>query len=412
MSDKVTELSKLLNTFRPQLKGKDISAVEINKILQTEADRELRKEAYLARTQINKHLVDQGFIDLLKMRNEYAQLNGFKNFVEYRLDGDELNIDLFKDWKEQASKGKEERLAIKQKLGQKHLGIDQVMPWDGFMLSEKMFPYSQKEVDMLSFYKPIRDLFSKFGFDIDSMNITYDVYSRKNKSEWGYNFTIENGKDSRILANIKNEYTYFNVMLHETGHAVHSFSTNPDDFLMNSGISGIISEGIANLFGSFTKEEIFYKQFFSAEELPAIAEQMHEAKEYGQLNKLRSVDEILFDQHLYLEDVKSLADINDLKWKFRKDVHGTGAYPGEDEPIWGYTIHHTTHPIYLHNYLMGTISYEMLKSAFCQRFNKKDIMEAPLEFGNFLRKEVMEVSGRYPYPELVKRFSGKEFSLV
>jgi hypothetical protein len=50
-----------------------------------------------------------------------------------------------------------------------------------------------------------------------------------------------------------------------TGHAVHSFLLNPDEEILNLGVSGIISDGIANLFQGFLYSPVFYKKFFSGE---------------------------------------------------------------------------------------------------------------------------------------------------
>ena len=67
---KTNELSMILNTFRFKIDGKEVSGVEIAQILSEEKDRDLRKKAYFARSQINKPLVDGGFIDLINLRKE------------------------------------------------------------------------------------------------------------------------------------------------------------------------------------------------------------------------------------------------------------------------------------------------------------------------------------------------------
>lgn len=64
IQQKITDLSKILNTFRFTLNGKEVRAKEITQILRSEPDRKTRKQAYLCRAQINKSLVDAGFIDL------------------------------------------------------------------------------------------------------------------------------------------------------------------------------------------------------------------------------------------------------------------------------------------------------------------------------------------------------------
>ncbi len=83
-----TKLSQVLNTHRSKLNGKDINSVDLQKIINESPDPEKRKQAFLARTSVNEPLVDAGFIELLDMRKEYAQLHGAKNYVEYSLEQD------------------------------------------------------------------------------------------------------------------------------------------------------------------------------------------------------------------------------------------------------------------------------------------------------------------------------------
>lgn len=51
------ELSKILNTHRSTTNGAQVYSVDIAQILAKENDRVNRKEAYFARTQVNKPLV-------------------------------------------------------------------------------------------------------------------------------------------------------------------------------------------------------------------------------------------------------------------------------------------------------------------------------------------------------------------
>ncbi|OPJ62229.1 M3 family metallopeptidase [Clostridium oryzae] len=406
--DKLTnELSKVLNSHRSKINGKEISSVDIAQILSTEDNREKRKEAFLARTQVNRPLVEQGFVKLIELRKEYAKLRGFNDFVELKLDDEELNTELFADWKSQLKGVLPKMKEARTKVAQKYLKIDKLMPWDQTYVVSKIAPAMNKTVDMSNFYSVLRKFFLKFGLDLSKYNITYDVFPRANKSEWGYNFPIEVAKDSRILANVKNLYNEYNVLLHESGHGIHSFLMNPCETVLNAGVSGIISEGIANLFASFIYEEIFYRDFLGND--PEVKEQFAALKEYSKINSLRAINDIMFDQDLYRNEITSLDDINKLAFKTQKELLGEEAYA--DEYPWGYRIHHTTHPIYLHNYFMGDVTCEMLKKVFCKTYNCSSILEKPLQFSEFLITNVISPSGMYAYPDLFKRISGEKFSL-
>lgn len=406
LEQKVVALSQILNTHRIVFEGRETTSVEIAQILANEEDRERRKAAYFAKNQVNKPLVEGGFIELVNMRKELAKLNGNKDFVELKLNESELDPSIFDTWKEEVQALLPKMKEVRKAYAQKYLNDDQIMPWDEAYISAKLAPALNATVDMSKYYENIQAFFLKFGIDISQYNITYDVFPRANKSEWGYNFPIETGVDSRILANVKDKYTEYNVLLHETGHGIHSFLLNPDERLLNMGVSGIISEGIANLFGGFVYDEMFYGNFFNKEE---VTEAFDEVKEWNKINAFRAVHRILFDQAFYREDVQSLEDIYDLYWKLYKDV--LDEEPFGEEPPWAFLIHHTTHPIYLHNYFMGDVTCEMLKKVFNEKHGTASITEKPLAFGEFLKNEVVEVSGRYRYQELFQRISGEAFSL-
>lgn len=402
---KTNELSKILNTFRFKMDGKEIASVEIGQILSKEEDREIRKKAYFSRNQINKPLIEGGFIELINLRKELARLNGYKDFVEYALEKDELSPAIFDSWKDEIK----EYLTIlnekRREYAEKYIKEEEILPWDEAFIRSKISPSLNTTVDMSNYYNVIRDFFTNFGIDIDRYNLTYDIFPRKNKSEWGYNFTIKTGKDSRVLANVKNQYSEYGVLLHETGHGVHSFLKDPKETLLNNGISGIVTEGIANLFGSFLYDEMFYKNFFDN----SIETEFKDIEEYDKLNSLRAIGNIFFDQELYRKDITTLEDIYKLHFHIVGDLFGDKPY--DEEPIFGYRIHHTTHPIYLHNYFMGDVTCEMLRKAFCRKYGVSSISEKPKEFGEFLIGEVINPSGMYKYEELFKRISGEEFSL-
>lgn len=404
---KTNELSKILNTHRSKFEGREVSSVELSQILTNDNNRERRKGAYFSRVQVNKPLVDGGFIELINLRKEYAKLYGAKDFVDYSLKSQDLDTSIFENWTTQLHDILPKMNSSRSEYAKKYLNDDKIMPWDESYISSQIAPFLNTNIDISGYYEVIHDFFNTIGIDISKFNITYDIFSRANKSEWGYNFPIRNGKDSRILANVKNKYYEYNVLLHETGHGVHSFLLNPSETILNQGVSGIISEGFANLFGSFIYEKIFFEKFFNDAE---VAEsQFSQIRQYNKLTSLRAINNILFDQALYRNNLTSLDDIYSLYWKVYSDVLKEEKYA--DEIPWGFRIHHTTHPIYLHNYFMGDVTCEMLSGVFKNKYNVKNVTDEPLKFGEFLVNEVIKVSGLYKYQDLFKRISGEDFSL-
>jgi oligoendopeptidase F len=405
---KTTALSQILNTFRFQLDGKEVRSTQITQILRSEPDREKRKQAFLCRAQINKPLVDGGFIELLNLRKDYARMYGAKNFVEFRLEFDELKTDIFTGWDKQTQQFLPRLHKTYQKFGRQYLQDDQVLPWDIAYISSQIAPQLNQQVDMSDYFETLKSLFLQFDIDISKYNITYDLFPRKNKSEWGYSFTIQTGIDNRILANVENRYHEYGVLLHETGHAIHSFTLNPDDILLNMGVSGITSEGFANLWREFMYEKAFFQQFFK-DNLGQIETAFTNLKQWQKTNQIRAVPDILFDQSLYSNNIQKLDDINELYSKYYRLILAEEKYT--DNPAWAYRIHHTTHPIYLHNYFLGDLTCNMLTAQFKQQYGVASVLEKSKEFGQFVLEKLIKPSGTYPLSELFEKISGEKLSL-
>lgn len=410
INDLTDKLSNILNTFRFKIGGVEVTSVELHKIMSEDENREKRKEAYMAQNQINEVLVDGGFIDLINMRKKLSLLSGYENFVEYKLEEDELSQDVFKSFKGDLKNLLPRIKEVRSSCAKEYIDSEELMPWDERFIQSKLAPILNTKVDMSVYFEKLNNFFMKFGFDLTNYNITYDIFPRRNKSEWGYNFPVESGVDSRILANVQNKYREYGVLLHETGHGLHSFLLNPEFTVLNSAVSGIVSEGIANLFGGFLYEPIFYNDFFKDEDkTEAVDAQFKKLKEWNEVNSLRAIHRILFDQELYLRDINSLEDINNLYFELYSELFEEERFA--DNPPWAFLIHHTTHPIYLHNYFMGDVTCAMVKDVFCKMTKVDTVSEKPLGFGAFVKAELIDVSGLHTYEELFKRISREEFSL-
>lgn len=403
------KLSDVINKHRNKIDGKDVTLVEIYRILREDNNNFNREKAYNALAQVNKPLVENGFIDLINLRKEYAKAAGANDFVEYKLNQSELDYKIFKGWKNDIRSIADNLKKTRNEYAIKYLKKPELEPWDNSYISSKLAPLLNTEVNMSNYYKVLQSLYSKFGFDISKYNITYDIFPRKNKSEWGLFFNIDPKVDCRILANVQNRYSEYRVLLHETGHALHYFNLENKDDLLNDGISDIITEGFANFFGSCLYDEMFYKIILDKKILNEVKSQFDALKKWQNINKIREIGAIIFEQELYKTGIKTLDDINQLKWKLEKEMYNNDPYGAE--PLWGYIMHHTTHPIMLHSYTLGDVTFEMMKRVFCKKENIKSINESPNKFGQFMIKELIKPSGMYKFNELFKKVSGEEFSL-
>lgn len=401
------QLMDLINKFRCEIGGKEMPTTEIRKILAEDPNREHRRQAYQASAPLNQKLVDAGFLKLLDLRRELAVAAGQPDYVSYALVDSELPVDLFADWQQICAERRGRYQNKINALAQTYLNLETLAPWDERYLKTKISGYNQAEADMNGFFGPISRTFAKFGFDIDKLNITYDIFPRKNKSEWGYNFTIAISQDSRVLANVTNRFSNYNVLLHETAHAVHFLTLNADDVAYHPGISSLVSEGFANFFGSLSYSREFLNEIFAADQAEKAYTEFQELRKLDHLQSFQSVSRILFDKDLYLADIRSAQDIQDLLRRTETETLGRTSH---DEIPWANLIHHTGYPIYLHNYFLGDVMCEKMKQVFA-RHQGVAAEDQPLAFGSFWRDKVLRPSGRYPLPELFEKICEEKMSI-
>lgn len=398
----------IINKYRSKIDQKEMSSLEIKNILSQSPDSKLRKQAYLSKVPLNKMVVDAGFLKLLDTRKELALASGYDSFIDYKLDEEDLKSNLFDGWKAQCRLRVSRYKQKENQLAQKYLNAENLQPWDYGFLKSQMCSYNQSQVDLTNFYEPISKIFLKYGFEINKLNLTYDIFPRKNKSEWGYNFNIGIGKDSRILANVSNRFSNYWVLLHETAHGVHFMGLNSEENAFNYGVSGIVAEGFANYFGNLS----YSKQFLNEVLSPDIAEKS--LADFQQLEQLmhfqnyQSISDILFDQELYIQDLNSEKDIQDLRQDMNFQILGESA----NEVPWAQLIHHTSVPIYLHNYLLGDIMCENMKTVFKKNSSGKTADQEPLEFGKFWKEQVLAPSCRYSFLELYEKVCEEKISIV
>lgn len=401
----INKLSKIINSFRYTLSNRPVTSIDIKQILANDPDRERRKLAFLAKCQINKPLVDGGFIELIELRKEYASLYGSNDFVEHCLKKEELDSSLFDNWIPYIKNKLSSCQNTLINYARKYINDDKIMPWDEKYIQSSIAPLLNEHVDMSDYYNVLQSFFNKFDINISNYNITYDIHPRANKSEWGYNFPIKTGEDSRILANVKNMFFEYKTLLHETGHAIHSFLLDPNDPALNKGINGIVTEGFANLFGSFLYNRLFYEDILG----DSVVNQFSEFEKYNKLWKLTKTTNIFFEHNLYTNNIGSIDDIHSIYRTTYSSIIGIDPYA--EELPWGSTIHYTSHPIYLHNYIMGDVTCEMLKAVFKKQKNIDNINNNQLDFFKFVLKSLIKPSGLYKFQDHFKRISGNKFTL-
>ena len=201
-----------------------------------DTDREVRQRAWTTIQQ--RRLVDKDdlnilFDDLIAMRHQVALNAGFENYRDYMFQAlgrfDYSPQDCY-HFHEAIEKQIVPILREQSEKRAEALGLDQLKPWDMEVSTSgkpalKPFKNGTELID-----KSI-DCFSTIDPQLGQMlaimkaNNLFDVESRKGKAPGGYNYPLAETGAPFIFMNSANSLRDLTTMVHEGGHAIHTFLT-------------------------------------------------------------------------------------------------------------------------------------------------------------------------------------------
>jgi len=220
-----------------EVNGKEYTLQQAAKFLENPA-RRLREEVYRKindrrlqdRNELN-HLYSQ----LISKRDTIAKNAGFKNYRDYKF----IDLGRFDYSKEQCFQFHE---AVKQyvlplvneinKRKKEKLGLDSLRPWDVEAEPENIQPLRPFESGdellgkSISVFEKLRPFFADCLRKMKQLN-RLDLDSRKGKAPGGYNCPLAETGAPFIFMNAAGQMHDVTTMLHEGGHAVHSFLAHP-----------------------------------------------------------------------------------------------------------------------------------------------------------------------------------------
>ena len=219
------------------INGEEFTLQQAAKFLENE-DRNLREDVYRKiqnRRLIDKEKLNELYDTLIGLRNKEAMNAGFDNYRDYRF----KELGRFDYTKEDCYKFHD---AVKQyvmplvndiyKKKKEKLGLDTLRPWDldaepvgtkplrPFKTGDELL---EKSIECFTKLRPF------FGECLQRMKEMQhlDLESRKGKSPGGYNCPLAESGAPFIFMNAAGQMHDVTTMVHEGGHAVHSFLAHP-----------------------------------------------------------------------------------------------------------------------------------------------------------------------------------------
>ena len=217
--------------------GEEYTLQQAAKFLEN-PDRKLREEVYRKiadRRLQDKEKMNELYDKLIVLRNKEALNAGFDNYRDYRF----KELGRFDYTKEDCYKFHD---AVKQyvlplvneiyKNKKMKLGVDTIRPWDLDAEPAGTKPLRPFEIGdellqkSIACFTKLRPFFGECLQKMKDMN-HLDLESRKGKSPGGYNCPLAESGAPFIFMNAAGQMHDVTTMVHEGGHAVHSFLSHP-----------------------------------------------------------------------------------------------------------------------------------------------------------------------------------------
>jgi oligoendopeptidase F len=220
-----------------EVNGQEYTLQQASKMLES-PDRELRETVYRKvneRRLQDKEALNELYTKLIQKRHQVAVNAGFDNYRDYKFK--ELGrFDYTKEDCYQFHEAVKQHIvplvsAIYQRKKEK-LGLDPMKPWDleaqpaGIKPLTPFKSGSELLEKSIRCFEKVRPFFADCLRKMDEMK-RFDLDSRKGKAPGGYNCPLAETGAPFIFMNAAGQMSDVTTMVHEGGHAIHSFLAHP-----------------------------------------------------------------------------------------------------------------------------------------------------------------------------------------
>ncbi len=356
---KSQEYYKIVGGLRINFKGKDYTPQQMGIFLKSK-DREERREAWTSMTEARykvKDRLNDIYTDLLKNRNRQSKNADFNNYRDYkhqRLGRFDYTFDdcleFHKAIKNKAVSVYNELLKIRKE----HLKIDKLRPWDlsvNFLSDKKLKPFNTGKELINGVQKILSKLKPELGENIGIMDKGgyFDIESRIGKAPGGYNYPLPKTRIPFIFMNAVGLPNDLITLLHESGHATHSFLTKDEKLTFYTEPPAEVAELASMSMELITLDylDVFYK-----------SEEERKLAKFNQLEGIinffpwmSSVD--LFQHWVYTHPEHTVSEREEKWLQIRKDYGGIVETSGLEDHIeisWQKQLHIFEVPFYYIEY--------------------------------------------------------------
>ncbi len=425
---KEKDIIQKFNIYRPELSKKQITDLQIEKVLSASTNSDELEQVWKASKQAGE-LVADDLVRLVILRNKAAEVIGFKNFYELKLilSGQDPS-DVLAIYDELDRVTAEPYLQVKYEIDTYlsdlyKVPVDQLRPWH----YQNRFFQSAPNIDNIdydSYYKGknIKHLASQYfksiGLDIDDIINNSDWEEKSGKSQLGNVYDIDREGDIRILGNITDNYYSADKLMYECGYASYIKNIKRSlAYTLRQPSHFFVNDAIATFFSRFASNPEWLRQVvgISPDECNSISEKAKHALRNEKFVFSRWAQVVFrFEKSMYENPEQ---DLTALWWKLVAKYQLLSCTEYQNIPAWAAKTHLITMPCMYHNYMLGEILASQLFNYYHTKIINANTESVENEFsdprlGKYLIESIFIYGMRYNWDQIVRRATGESLNPI
>jgi peptidyl-dipeptidase A len=403
---------------RGVVRGAEVDDNEIKRILRESDDRAERREAWEASKTVGAAVADD-VRELARLRNEAARALGHRDWFALSLAVDELDETKLLETLEEADRATAEPFArwkdaLDARLAERFgCAVPDLRPWhyaDPFF--QEPPPEGSIDLDPLFAGKDVvalaRRTFEAIELDVEGILAASDLYPRPGKNQHAFCIDVDRSGDVRVLANVVDNQSWTETMLHELGHGVYDLGFDRELPWLLRTTHLVTTEASALLFGSLAGDREWLERVLGlgADEARGLETRLAAAKAAEHLVFTRWVLVMTgFERALYADPD---GDLDTAWWELVARHQLVTPPDGRRAPDWAAKIHIAVAPVYYHTYLYGSIVALQLWDTL--RSRSGGLVDRP-EAARQLASRLFAAGQSVRWDRLVEDASGKPLSV-
>jgi oligoendopeptidase F len=394
----VEEIERDEADFRYEVDGKKLRRSEINNLIATSPDREVRRRAWESTAKLSLR-TDDRIRRAMKMRLDIGRRYGGQYYPDFQLERkgvvDRGRLMAMFERIRVETQPEYDRLLARMRS---ELEIDKVEPWDlAYFFTHWTKQGSGKSEDDLfprkQMWQRSRRLTAALGLDLDKLPVEYRAAEI---TFGGGTYPILYRREVRILVNKYSGLRFIDTLLHEIGHALHySYNADPT-FILAGSYAEPFDEGLGQVIAL-----MLYRPELSTRYFALTQEQAQRIRERYRLKLLVDLRETMADSLFEFAAYENperdfVADYNRIyEQHLGVDLHG--------QPVWAFDPFYSGGPIYLQSYVLAEMVGWQIQAAVEKRFGT-DWGQA---VGKYLKEKFFSYGGRATLDQILESGTGE-----